>query len=411
MTQIRRFSTTHDKELWTLSVGDITLPFYCTPGEMSETDGRVWSVLPATFAGSMFHAIRPMLESLTYVRHETTRFVKDVTFQEHFRKCPGVTPDFYISRGSFKKSAEINNNITISPGPESVEEKDGPDDFVKWLETETGMYSAKDWKVIVMILFQQIPRYMLTFNRSFDFGWAHLTALPVRANAMAIMMAKFPRIWKWLKSPLEHHKLEISPFSTESKRADILDCRFYQGKTLLSWNLFISPTKTWHEYIRSLEADVHTRLGPRAYLARVGDLLHRNWRNFLATLRSYAESSTAACGDVASPEHPTTAHLVVYKPQGGVSPLHLSDVPADYVVDTCEHGVYPAVNKGGRTKEAPYVQDVPYVPIWSEQEPDDGNLRGGRGKTRGRSSGGMLVRGKTEIGTPSESVLPEDASS
>lgn len=375
---MKQWKTTKDRELWKLTVGKITLPFYATQGTMDEDEEKIWCVLPATFTGKLFMQIRPVLDAMTFMRAEESRFIKEEMFLKYFTKCEGITPSFYVASGEFERETKVKSQEVGAsvPDPEQVEAM--PSAFTNWMAETVGTYSADEWKLIWVTLCQQIPRYMLTSNDPIQFGWGTMFALPLRKNWQSIMLAKFPRIWTWLRHSYDWHKLEIAPFATEAKRADLLEIVTFRKRALVGWNIFFHTNKKWHGYITSVEDSLYTQLGPRAYLARVGDLLHRYWGGFIMLLRGYVEGSRIPCGDVAAPEHPADAHLVAYKPEGKVHPVHHANIPTRVVCDYSDDGVVPAGRSGSPKAEANYVQEVPYVSVWATEKPDDWDMRQGR---------------------------------
>lgn len=369
-----RWETKDDKELWVLVVGDYSVPFFCQRGEIDGNGEVLWSIRPSVFLGPITRVIDPLLEPMCISREGEFRLMADEKFRAHFEKCNGITPGYYLktpeTTGRKEVSIDLDAKLISAEAAATVKM-----DFPDWVHEKTGLLTRKELGLVWLSMCQEMPRFLLTKNSPIDMGWCRIFGLPYRGNWKQILLTKFPRIWRWLKNKSEWNKLEIGPFITESSSAELIGMHKYGKNWIIAWTPEIQPTKIWHEYTTMVEQTAFGSLSPRAYLARVGNLFNSNWKNLVSVFRSYVESTTLPCGDIAFATSPANRRLTAYTPEGSPAPVPLPNPPAAWVSDPCDDGIYPPGWGKARKGEAAYVSEVPVVSLYADERKDNGDMR------------------------------------
>lgn len=365
-----------DKELWILPVGELRAPHICTPGTVEGVKGTVWLVTLANYIGGMLTHLTKIKDPLLLMKVPEGDLIGDDTFRKHFEKASGITPEYYLKTMTF----DGKRNISFKIDKELFDEKTRATvdtKFIDWVTEKTSIATPEELRLIWLTISQMMPQYLLEKHAPVDFGWGRLFALPYRANWKQILYAKFPRIWKWLKNPREHHKLEIAPFATESRKADLLALKAHGGGWVICWTPEFQPNKLWHDYSYEVEKKVFATSSPRAYLVRIGHLFSRFWPHLVTLLRSHVELTNMACGDIANQGHSTAQKLVAFVPTGFVHPVPMENPPVSVCSDDCDDGLYPSSVKPNTKGEGAYVQEVPFVRLDLEDGPDVRDVRKG----------------------------------
>lgn len=376
-----KWSTASDKELWILSMGEYRIPHICTPGTIDGVKGVIWMVTLQTFLGSIFSTVDKTVKPLAFLVTPEGNLIADETFRAHFTKAPGITPEFYVKTATHDGTKRVSFEIDRALFDEAVTAKVDTK-FIDWLAAKTDVADQAQLRLIWLLISQHMPQYLLEKHSPIDFGWARLFALPYRNNWKQILHAKFPRIWLWLKNPKEHHKLEIAPFSIESRKADMLAIKSNAGGFVIAWHPEFQANKLWYDYSYEVEKKVFATGSQRAYLVRIGHLFNRHWPYLVSILRSYVEHTNLPCGDIGNASNKLAQKLVAFKPEGKVSPVPMENPPVRIVGDDCDDGLYPTSIRMCTKGEGAYVQEVPFIPLDMDPGESERDMRESRRNLR-----------------------------
>lgn len=383
------FQTNQDKQLWLIDgpAGEgppWVAPLYVTHGVVKDQPEIGPVVMVSTtevwVINSVLKQLRQRIDPLALGVSDRGRIIPLAQFETlKLRKAEGITPQFYLRTGGQGQTDDRTQTVNGFEGTDAPPVAPGEIDetFLAWVHKESAPATLSEMRVIWAAIVQKMPEWMVLKQKPVDFGWCRLHAFPFRANWKQILLAKFPRIWRWLEKPMDRHKLEISTFAVEARSSDLLAViRKKKDRGFIRWSAELQVLPSFYEYSDQIEQDNARHSLESTYLRRVGGLVNRAWPRMVECLRSFVADTITPCGDVVSDRSGGPVRLVKHWPGERVRQKDSDGWEAAVVSDDCT-GIVGMSKEEPQTGEgeAPYVQEMPIVRLYKRRRPDDGDVR------------------------------------
>lgn len=397
------FNTDQDKQLWIYAAGEYRVPVYATPGSVNGK--KHWRIVAAVFLKPIpFDALSAILHPLAINKFAGYWIIPEDKFVA--AKADGVTPEYYFKEPTTPPKKAPKTAFALAEAVAVEKEASYSDDFIKDVWQRTAICELATLRLIWLTLCQEMPRWMMNQNKPINIGWARMVALPYRVNWKQIVLARFPRIWAFLKLPDKKmiSNIEMTDFPLEmiSTSLTALSKAGLNQKTI-RWTVELEPNALWWEYQDTVELRVLEATGKHAYIKRYASLLHRMYPLALEIFRSFVKQTTLPSASILRRRGHRGRELVDNVQPGEVRPRNPEGVPVCVTTDSDSVAL--------RDSETGCLVEVP-SPNVPQMSVVDFNLRdvwdaGGDDGHAGRDEepAGVLVQPEAGGETPEEGLL------
>lgn len=333
---MRTFHPSDDKQLWRImdcaNGVDRSWPIYVTAGTEAGKECVLVELAHPIDTKSQWRFVSEILTPSAFDSGNAKWLIRPTILESLARKCPGVTPAYYLKwPGLVKAPVSPSGEMAESGEIEDIEASDEP--FIRYACAEAGETDIQKVRWVYSLICSKAVRWMLEKRRPLRLGFATLYALPYRANWKPILHSQREDIVSVFRNNRRNTKavLEATGFNELLYSTDMLE----MNENTFGWSIDAIVEKPWEKAVAQVERDcLKAAKTPVKYLMRWSRLVNNHYDQIIACFSAWVTKASRPVGSIDTSLPKAAWILSAKRKRGSVRPSVPKPAPARYTTDT-----------------------------------------------------------------------------